>query len=200
MSELTNLEDARQALRRLIVVALEANRALFDGLQHPELDPPLERRAALNRILQDLGQIREGFTLAIRASDLTLASELQILIGQMIDWTWLSDVGLRWTTDEPLEKLGGQVVLYQHALIAFGVLPRLPEDAVTFPRGTYTDIPVPGTPGETLSRIEELEATIWGATNEPVQALPRGAFRRTYGFFDATTWLISRHLGDAIGL
>lgn len=200
MSDFTSLEDARQALRRLIVIALEANRALFDGLQRPEQEPSLERRATLNRILQDLALIHEGFSLTSRTSDFKLASELRELIGGMVDWNWLAELGLRWTTDEPLEKLGGQVVLYQHTLVAFGILPRLPDKAITFPRGTYADIPVPGSPGETLSRIEELENTIWAATNEPVNALPRGAVRRTYGFFDATTWLISQHLGNAIGL
>ena len=200
MTEFTNLDDARQTLRRLTVAAVEANRALYDGLQHPNDEPSLERRATLNRILENLSLTREGFTLALKTSDVKLASELRDLLGHMIDWKWLEELGLRWSTDAPLEKLGGQVILYQHALIAFGVLPRLPDSAVTYPRGTYTDIPVPGTPGQTLSRIEELENTIWAATNEPVNALPRGAVRRTYGFFDATTWLISHHLGNAIGL
>ncbi len=199
MSDLMNLEDTRQVLRQLTIVALTANRALYDGLQSPNSEPSLERRATLNRFLGDLKPMREGFMLTLRTSDVKLASELRDLINHLMDWNWLEELGLRWTTDEPLERLGGQVVLYQHAIIALGVLPRLPANAVTFPHGQYADIPVPSTPGETLNRIEELERTIWAASSEPVNALSRDAVRRTYGFFDATTWLIATYLKDIVG-
>lgn len=199
MSDLLNLDDARQTLRQLAVIALDANRALYDGLNSPYSEPPLERRAALSRILENLVQVREGFILTMHTPDQALASELRDLLDYLIDWTWLNDLGLRWTTEEPLEKLGGQVVLYQHALIALGILPRLPDSAVTYPHGKYADISVPATPGATLNRLEELEHTIWAASNEPVGAIPRGAVRRTYGFFDATTWLIANYLGSVVG-
>ncbi len=199
MSDLLNLEDSRQTLRHLMIVALEANRALYDGLNSPNAEPPTERRATLNRILDDLTPMREGFMLSLRASDVVLASELRDLVDRLIDWSWLNELGLRWTTDEPLERLGGQVVLYQHALVALGVLPRLPSVAVTFPHGAYADIPVPSTPGETLTRLEELEKTIWAASSEPVNAISRAAVRRTYGFFEATIWLIANYLGDVVG-
>jgi hypothetical protein len=199
MTELLNLEDARQTLRQLAIIALEANRALYDGLQSPNTEPSADSRAALNRILEHLARTREGFQLALRTSDITLASELRDLLVYLVDWTWLTEIGLRWTTDAPLERLSGQMVLYQHALIALGILPRLPTNAVTFPHGIYTDIPVPSTPGETLTRLEELERTIWAASSEPVNAISRGAVRRTYGFFEATTWLIANHLGGVVG-
>src|SRR6266581_4435163 len=140
MTELLNLEDARQTLRQLAIIALEANRALYDGLQRPNTEPSADRRAALNRILEHLARTREGFQLALRTSDITLASELRDLLVYLVDWTWLTEIGLRWTTDEPLERLSGQMVLYQHALIALGILPRLPTNAVTFPHGVYADI------------------------------------------------------------
>jgi hypothetical protein len=202
MSELLNLEDARRTLRLLTIAALDANRMLFSGLQNPEVEPSAEQRATLNRILEHLTHTREGFMVALRTSDLTLASELHALIDYLIDWSWLDEIGLRWTTDEPLERLGGQTILYQHALIALGVMPRLPRQAVTFPSGQhrgYTDVPVPTTPGETLNRLEELENTIWAAASDPVGKLPPGAVRRTYGFFEATTWLVANHLRDVVG-
>jgi hypothetical protein len=199
MSDLMNLDDTRQVLRQLTIVALTANRALYDGLQSPNSEPSQERRATLNRILQDLKPMREGFMLTLRTSDVKIASELRDLISYLMDWNWLGELGLRWNTDEPLERLGGQVVLYQHAIIALGMLPRLPANAVTYPHGQYTDIPVPSTPGEMLDRIEELEKTIWAASSEPVNALSRDAVRRTYGFFDATTWLIATYLKDVVG-
>src|SRR5664279_2661840 len=80
MSDLMNLEDARRALRHLTLVALDANRVLFDGLQHPESEPSPERQAIYNRILENLALMSEGFTLALRTSDVTLASELRALI------------------------------------------------------------------------------------------------------------------------
>src|SRR5450432_2073657 len=193
MSDLMNLEDARRVLRQLTLVALDANRVLFDGLQHPDSEPSPERQLIFNRILENLAPIREGFMLALRTSDVALASELRALIDHLIDWSWLAEVGLRWNTEAELERLDGQVVLYQHALIAFAVMPRLPSSAITYPYGAYSDIPVPTTPGQTLTRLEELESTIWAASTEPVRTLSRGALRRTYGFFDATTWLIATH-------
>lgn len=200
MSDLMNLDEARQTLRKLTVLALETTQALYDGLQNPDAEPSPERSAALNRILEELKPMREGFILAFRTPDVALASELHDLINYLIDWQWLHELGLRWETDDQIERLGGQVVMYQHAVIAMGVLPRLPGNVITYPYGQYRDIPVPSTPGETLTRLEELENTIWAASSEPVRSLSRGALRRTYGFFEATTWLIANHLGNAIGL
>src|SRR5260221_6041890 len=177
MSDLMNLEDTRQVLRQLTIVALTANRALYDGLQSPNSEPSLERRATLNRILEDLKPMREGFMLTLRTSDVKLASELRDLIHHLMDWNWLEELGLRWTTDEPLARLGGRVVLYQHAIIALGVLPRLPANAVTFPHGKYGDIPVPSTPGETLDRLEKLQRTLWAASGAPVTPPSPGAGR-----------------------
>ena len=199
MSDLSNLDDAKQTLRQLTLTSLDANRALFDGLKHPNSEPSIENRAMLNRTLENLRPMREGFMLALRVPDVKVSSELRAIMNYLVDWSWLNELGLRWNTGEPLEKLGGQVVLYQHAVIALGILPRLPSNAVTFPGGKYADIPVPASPGETLTRLEELENTIWAASSEPVGAIPPGAVRRTYGFFEATTWLIATHLGNVVG-
>src|SRR5258708_22980043 len=194
MSALTDLDDARQTLRQLTLLALDANRALFDGLQHPTAQPSPEQSVVLNRIRENLMPMREGFMLVVRMSDVALVSELQALLDSLVDWHWLAELGLRWEGGSEIERPSGPIVLYQHALIAFAVLPRLPRSAVTYPSGPYNDIPVPTTPGQTLNRLEELEQTIFEAASEPMSALPRGALRRTYGFFDATTWLIATHL------
>lgn len=200
MSDITNIEPIRQTFRQLAITALEASRALHEGMNRPNDEPPSAHRAALNRTLKDLTRTREGFMLALRASDVKIASELRDLIGNLTDWSWLEEIGLRWASDEPLERLSGQTLLYQHALIALGVLPRLPASAVTHPRKTYSDVPVPSSPGQTLSRLEELEHTIWSACSEPVNALPAEALRRTYGFFEATTWLIANHMRNIMPL
>jgi hypothetical protein len=201
MSDLVNLEETRQTLRRLTVLALEANRALYDGLQTPDAEPSPERSKILNRILDELKPVREGFMLAIKASDIKLVSELHDMINYLMDWAWLEELGLSWTAnDTHIERLSGQVVLYNHAIIALGVLPRLPENVITYPYGAYRDIPVPTTPGETLTRLQELESTIWKASQDPMSTVSRGAMRRTYGFFEATMWLVSNHFGKALGL
>jgi hypothetical protein len=138
--------------------------------------------------------------LAARAENIGLPAELRDLVAYLTDWGWLESIGLRWMTDTPLEKLDGQTLLYQHALIALGVLPRLPHAVVTHPRGSYSDVYAPATPGETLNRLEEIEHTVWSASNEPVRALPGEAVRRTYGFFEATTWLIANHMSSIMPL
>ncbi len=198
MSELLSLDDARQTLRQLTVTAIEANRTLSDGLHHPERYPSAEQSAVRNRILEALTKMREGFMLALRMEDLTIASELRDLLTTLVDWTWLGELGLRWNTEMPLEHLGSQVILYQHSLIALGMLPRLPVEAITFPTRTYRDIAPPASPGATLTRLEEIERTIWRSANEPLGALPSGSIRRTYGFFEATTWLAAHHLRGVV--
>ena len=200
MSELANLEDAKQTLRNLAITATETVTALHDGLTRPEADSEAHHRTVLNRSLKSAAQTREGFLLSLRTSEVAMAAELRILVGYLIDWSWLDDLGLRWATDEPLERLSGQIVLYQHALVALGVLPRLPSNAVTHPYRTYSDVPVPESPGAMLDRLEEIERTVWSASSEPVKSLPREAVRRTYGFFEATTWLLANHMADLIGL
>ncbi|MCB0062368.1 MAG: hypothetical protein KDE19_09640, partial [Caldilineaceae bacterium] len=72
-----------------------------------------------------------------------------------------------------------------------------PSEMITFPHSysdpaTYHDIPTPDTPGEMLSRIEELEETVWRLMTVDLQQLLNqryGALRRTYGFFEASAHL-----------
>jgi hypothetical protein len=198
MSDFLALDEARRTLRRLTVIAMEANRTLSDGLNAPSRPPSPEQAAVRNRILDELSAMREGFMLASKASDLALPDELRELLGRLADWSWLSELGLRWTTDAPLERLGKQVILYQHALVALGVLPRLPAEAITYPRRSYRDIIPPGSASATLSRLEELEQTIWRSAGEPLGAISPEAVRRTYAFFEATTWLITHHLRGVV--
>lgn len=199
MSELLSIDEARQTLRRLTVIAFEANRTLQDSLNDPNRLPTHEQISVRQRILDELVKTREGFILTLKTEQIAESSELQDLLNILIDWTWLNELGLSWQTDAPLERIGNQVILYQHALIAMGILPRLPSEAITFPGRKYSDIDPPGTPGATLTRLEELEQVMWRATSEPLAALPGGAVRRTYGFFEATTWLVTHHLRGVVG-
>ncbi len=77
-----------------------------------------------------------------------------------------------------------------------GVLPRLPAEAVTFPQShpTYADLSVPGSPSELLERIEEIERVVYRASVIPLDELAIGPLRRTYAFFEASSWLVTHYL------
>ena len=80
-----------------------------------------------------------------------------------------------------------QLAAVAHARVVLAFIPRLPEDAVRFPRGrrSYADIPTPRGPAELAGRIDELERQLWKAVTGRVPSSVDPAFRRTYGFFDA---------------
>ncbi len=84
---------------------------------------------------------------------------------------------------------------FAHAYISLAVLPRLPKDKITFPqaRGTYADIPVPGSGAEMVLRIEELERVIYRVLGGARRQVEREPLRRTYGFFESSAWLVSTH-------
>ena len=71
------------------------------------------------------------------------------------------------------------------------MMPHTPTDDVHFPGGprTYGDIPVPRTPGELATRIEELERELWSVATGHGPRDRLGAYRRTYGFFDTAVRL-----------
>jgi hypothetical protein len=173
-----------------------------------------------------LRSVREGFVLSVRTSQLTQSSEIHYLLDRvMFDWPQLSqDLGLDengWATGaEPGEKSladakdNAQVERVRHQLLAFGMavvalgyLPRLPSKQITFPHSyskppTYSDIPVPHTPGEMLWRIEELEQMIQRMMAGDLQELVQrryGPLRRTYGFFETSAWL-SRKEAERFGV
>jgi hypothetical protein len=79
-----------------------------------------------------------------------------------------------------------------HARVVFSVIPRLPLEAVAWPRAhrTYADIPVPRTETELLERVEELGRVLWRVAegddrrDEPL--------RRTLAFYEAGSRLSVR--------
>src|SRR5258708_12517921 len=107
MSDLSNLDDAKQTLRQLTLTSLDANRALFDGLKHPNSEPSTENRAMLNRTLENLRPMREGFMLALHVPDVKVSSELRAIMNYLVDWSWLSYLAFPWTPVDPLENLAG---------------------------------------------------------------------------------------------
>jgi hypothetical protein len=153
-----------------------------------------------------LATVREGFVLSVRTERLTRRGELNYLLERVLtDWSGLSrELQLdnegspaSEADGERLRRVRHQLLAFGMAVVALGQLPRLPAKQVTFPHSygnppTYSDIPVPSTPGELLWRIEELEQMIWRLMSDaPAELVQRryGPLRRTYGFFEAGAWL-----------
>lgn len=161
-------------------------------------------------------KVREGFMLSVRTGQVTQRAELRYLLDRVLsDWSQLShELGLEELTgpaggpaDGPddgasaaarrVERVRYQLLAFGMAVVALGALPRLPAKQITFPHSyskppTYSDIPVPNTPGELLHRIEEMEQMVWRLMSDDLRGLVQrryGPLRRTYGFFEASAWL-----------
>jgi hypothetical protein len=167
----------------------------------------------LQQARDHLRTVREGFMLSVRTPASLQAAELRFLLDRvMTDWSQLSrELGLEEAAEEAgsgaypleeaapqrLERVHHQLLAFGMAVVALGQLPRLPAKQITFPHSygnppTYSDIPVPNSPGEMLWRIEELEQMVWRLMSDDLQELVQrryGPLRRTYGFFEASAWL-----------
>lgn len=168
-----------------------------------------------------LHKVREGFILSVRAGQVGHHAELRFLLERVIsDWSQLSrELGFEDGEDAPqssatpipnqtatadhsaqqaeIERVRHQLLAFGMAMVALGHLPRLSAKQITFPHSysnppTYSDIPVPSTPGEMLWRIEELEQMVRRLMSDDLSGLVQrryGSLRRTYGFFEASAWL-----------
>jgi hypothetical protein len=202
MAGMTDLNATREALRELTRIVKETRQVLVAMLAEAEARSRSYRSGRLAQTLEHLGEVREGFLLSQRTSSNVSLSELRALVQHiLLDWDWLQDFNLTLTPGSQIELPDHQLVFYNHALVALAMLPRLPANAVTFPqrRPTYGDVQVPTLPGEKLARIEELEYVIYQANVRPVSTLTYDAFRRTYAFFEASTWLVGRYLEPLLG-
>jgi hypothetical protein len=205
MSGITDLKATREALLELAEVANHTRRALGKMIaddQGPGRLLAEGRSGQLAKALSHIGEVREGFILSQRNASQITMSELRALVQHILtDWAWLQNFNLALDPERPLEPLGQQLVVYHHALVALAALPRLPAEAITFPqlRPTYRDVPVPAQPGELLARIEEIERMIYRAEIQPVNTLDYGPFRRTYAFFEASSWLVHTYLNPLLG-
>jgi hypothetical protein len=190
-------ETAREALHALADVIRSTHDTLGQVVHHPAQRPTVKQKSLLSGTLQHIGDVREGFVLSQRTSPRTEMSELQRLVQDMLlDWGWLETIGLSTTEGGQVELVGFQLIAYRHALVALGLLPRLPAQAISFPQPhpTYSDVPVPAMPGQTLERIEEIEQVLYQAGLVPLDELDFSALRRTYAFFEASAWLVNHYL------
>jgi len=153
-----------------------------------------------------LAEVREGFMLSVRTSQLTNGGEIDFLLDRIfLDWDELSrELGLDDGTvsDEFIETqtVNRQLLAYNLAMNTLHHMPKLPSNRVTFPhnymeRPTYADITPPDSPSAALVRIEELEQMLWQfmANNlEDLMSRYYAPLRRTYGFFEASAYMIGR--------
>jgi len=205
MPEIEDLKAAREALHELARVVKNTRQTLAAMVQEAERPAWLSARRQSGRLadtLEHLENVREGFILSQRTMPQATLSELRRLAQAiLIDWQWVEELNWQLDPGAQIEPLGQQLVFYNHALVALAVLPRLPAEAITFPqpRPTYGDVAAPALPGETLARIEEIERMIYQAELKPVHALDYGSFRRTYAFFEASSWLVKGYLEPLLG-
>lgn len=79
-----------------------------------------------------------------------------------------------------------------HARIVFSVIPRLPPEAVAWPRvhRTYVDVPTPRTEAELLERVDELARVLWAVAEG--RARRDEPLRRALAFYEAGSRLSLR--------
>jgi hypothetical protein len=202
MPGIEDLSATREALRELIRVVNSTRQTLAALIQAPERAATTDSSGRFSETLEHLGEVREGFILSQRTSPHLSLAELRSLVQAiLLDWEWLQEMDLGLAPNTQLELLDQQLVAYNHTVIALGVLPRLPAEAITFPqqpRPSYGDLTVPVLPGEMLARIEEIEKMIYQAEIRPIKTLAYGPLRRTYAFFEASSWLANNYLGPLL--
>jgi hypothetical protein len=190
-------EAAKTALRALADVVKSAHDTLGQVVQDPRQRPTTRQQYLLSDTLEHIGDVREGFVLSQRTSPRTETSELRRLVQHvLLDWGWLETLGFSTVAGGQVELVGVQLIAYRHALVALGLLPHLPAQAITFPQPhpTYSDVPVPAMPSQTLERVEEIEQVLYQASLVPLNELDFDAVRRTYAFFEASAWLVNYYL------
>ncbi len=204
MHGITDLAATRQALRQLARIVAETRQMLAAMLesQGPGQRPIGRQPGQLTDTLQHLEEVREGFILSQRTSPQLSPADLQVLVKHiLLDWDWLGSLNLAFAPPAQIEFIGQQLIAYNHAVVALAVLPHLPAEVITFPQKnlTYADLTAPSLPAELLERIEELERVIYQAEVRPTRLPAYGPFRRTYAFFEASTWLVDQHLQALLG-
>jgi len=214
--------ELAETVKQLLALGLQykaslgsaAGKAQKSGLEQIE-------QLILQQARDYLAEVREGFVLSVRTTQVGKRAELRFLLDRvLLDWGALckelgladepSDEAKRLDASAPAlapERVRHQLLAFGMAATALGHLPRLPAEQITFPYSyndppTYGDIPAPDTAGEMLVRIEELEQVIWRLMGGEYQELLNrryGALRRTYGFFEVSAHL-AQHQAQRFGL
>ena len=205
MHGISDLAATRETLRQMARIVAETRQmlaAMIESNRPGRTEKPGRRPGQLSRTLQHLEEVREGFILSQRTSPQVSLTELRALLRYiLLDWNWLEPLNLAFVPNDQIELVDHQLIAFNHALVALATLPQLPAEAITFPQqqATYADLTAPSIPTELLERIEELERVIYQAELMPAKMPDYAPFRRTYAFFEASTWLVDHHLGALLG-
>jgi hypothetical protein len=210
--EFVRIGEVAETTTQLLALSLQHTTALGGRSSgHPKRTDPVEQYV-LQQARDFVGQVREGFVLSVKRTQVPTRAELRFLIERvLLDWSTLSqELGLE--ADAPpaelpeherrIENIRHQLLAFGMAVTALGFLPRTPAADITFPYSfgkppTYGDIPTPATPAELLQRIEEIETMIGRILALDLQALLNhqyGPLRRTYGFFEASALLARQEM------
>lgn len=168
-------------------------RAALVAVVHEEADDEGAIRGVLgSETLQHVDAVLDGLVALARARQFS-AEELRVLVRRAgIVVPPLPGSAAARAADAAadhergvLRPVDGRTLLAAgHARVALSLIPRLPPEAIAWPRAhrTYADIPVPRTEGELLGRAEELLRVVWrvaagdGRRDEPL--------RRTLAFYE----------------
>ncbi len=179
MSLFTLFRQTRVALRRHI--------GYGEGLDRDDAD------FLATRTLAHIDDIETGLKWVLRAEDVP-RDELRHLLtpADLVDWS--SEPSH--VPGRPVAPNMSKVVALRHAQVVFGLIPRTPKALVTFPGcSSYRDIKVPRTPLELRERVEELARVVWAtASGQPLSTMDPERTRRSYGFFEAGSWVTAAHL------
>ncbi|MEZ4864133.1 MAG: hypothetical protein R3C14_22660 [Caldilineaceae bacterium] len=211
MYKFASVGELAETVTQLLALSLQY-RTNLGSRSTPKAKNGLEQieHLILQQARDYLAEVREGFVLSVRTTQLAQRSELRFLLDRVL-WDWQAfsqELGLDEVVDadeqndqaRELERVRQQLLAFGMASVALGQLPRLSSDQITFPYSyndppTYSDIPAPATPAAMLSRIEELEQMTWQLMAQDVQELLNrryNALRRTYGFFEVSAHLARR--------
>jgi hypothetical protein len=204
MPGIGDLNSTREALRDLSKVVTSTRQTLAtmvrgeDQGYRTHFDHHAE---SFSSALEHMGEVREGFILSQRSTPQTSLADLRDLVKHiLLDWHWVEEMNWLLAPSGHPESLGPQLVFYNHALVALGSVPHLPAEAVTFPqrKPSYEDVSVPTLPHELLTRIEEIEHIIYQSAVKSVRQLEPEPLRRTYAFFEASSWLAKNYLQNIL--
>lgn len=187
MGPLQSPGEGLQVLRDLTQIYLRTRAALQTLAQGEERLAEADSRFLAERTLAHVEAMQDGLRLTLRASAAG-REELRYVVGKV----WFAPA-------DPFDRREGgvarpdlwRIAALQYAATVMGLVPRLPEDLVTYPGPpSYVDIRPPRGPAELKDRLEELERALWDAALGRWWAIadPAGR-RRCYAFFEAGAWL-----------
>jgi hypothetical protein len=188
------------AFDHLLETCRRTRAALLSIVSGEQRDADATREVLGHEALDHVESVLEGLTLLLRTSQLE-PEELRALVRRagIIPPPVAGSVDAIAADEESahshpaLRTIDGRTMLAAgHARVVFSLIPRLPAEAVAWPRRhpTYADIPTPRSEGELMLRAEELVRVVWrlAAGDERRDE----SLRRTVAFYDAGSRLSVR--------